>query len=84
MAYQDLAELMEKSNKLTPDEKLQLIAHLTNNMQDNGHQPQKRYSWHDIRGAVPYPFFGEDAQDWISRTRQEGDEERERQWRKAP
>jgi hypothetical protein len=26
MAYQELAELMQKTNKLTPDEKLQIIA----------------------------------------------------------
>lgn len=70
MAYQELAELMQRTNKLTQDEKMQLIAHLTNNIQENRHQTQKPYSWHDIRGVVPDPFFGEEAQDCVSRTRQ--------------
>jgi hypothetical protein len=67
---QDLAQIIQSTNKLSPAEQLQLIAHLTNNIRDNGHKTQKRYSWHDIRGLVPDPFFGEEAQDWVSRTRQ--------------
>lgn len=66
MAYQELAELMQRSNKLTHDEKWQLMAHLTNNIEENRPQTynarrvQKPYSWHDIRGVVPDPFYGEE------------------------
>ena len=30
--------------------------------------------WAEIAGAATYPLVGEDAQDWVSRTRLEGDE----------
>jgi SpoVK/Ycf46/Vps4 family AAA+-type ATPase len=72
MSYQDLTQIIPSTNKLSPDEQLQLIAHLTNNMRDNGHKTQKRYSWHDIAGILPAHPLDEDAQAWISRTRQGG------------
>ena len=39
-------------------------------------------AWMEIRGIMPYPMCGEDAQAWVSRTRQESDEHRERQLRR--
>src|SRR4051812_34700127 len=39
--------------------------------------PRKR--WLDLLGKAPYPLTGEDAQDWISRSRREADESRARQ-----
>jgi hypothetical protein len=42
----------------------------------------RRLKWSDVRGMVPYPFFGEDAQAYISRTRRESDEHREQQLRR--
>ncbi len=42
----------------------------------------ERRAWSEIRGTVGYPFLGEDAQEWVSRTRRESDEEREKQWRR--
>ena len=39
-------------------------------------------SWSEIAGAAEYPLTGEDAQAWVTRTRREGDEHRERAfWR---
>lgn len=35
-------------------------------------------SWSEIAGAAEYPLTGEDAQAWVTRTRREGDEHRER------
>ena len=35
-------------------------------------------SWSEIAGAAAYPLVGEDAQAWVTRTRREGDEHRER------
>jgi len=35
-------------------------------------------SWSEIAGAATYPLAGEDAQAWVTRTRREGDEHRER------
>jgi hypothetical protein len=42
--------------------------------------PHRRL-WREIRGSVPYPLCGEDAQAWVSRSRRESDEQRERHWR---
>jgi hypothetical protein len=38
--------------------------------------------WGEVAGVAPHPLTGEDAQDWVSRTRAESDE-REQQWRPA-
>jgi hypothetical protein len=43
--------------------------------------PPRCRLWREIRGSVPYPQCGEDAQTWVSRGRRESDEQRERQWR---
>ena len=42
--------------------------------------PPRRRRWSEIRGTVAHPLCGEDAQDWVARTRRESDEQRERQW----
>lgn len=39
-----------------------------------------RRQWAEIAGTATYPLVDEDAQDWVSRTRLEGDEQREQQW----
>ncbi len=35
-------------------------------------------AWSEIEGAARFPLAGEDAQAWVTRTRREGDERRER------
>jgi predicted DNA-binding antitoxin AbrB/MazE fold protein len=37
--------------------------------------PAERH-WREIRGSVAHPLFGEDAQAWVGRSRQESDERR--------
>jgi hypothetical protein len=39
----------------------------------------ERPKWSDYRGMVQHPMCGEDAQAWVSRTRRESDESREKQ-----
>jgi hypothetical protein len=34
-------------------------------------------SWKDIRGAAAHPLCGEDAQQWVTRSREEADEGRQ-------
>ena len=41
------------------------------------------HKWQNIRGSVQMPLVGEDAQTWVSRTRGEGDTQREQQWHHA-
>jgi hypothetical protein len=40
------------------------------------------YDWSSLRGIAPNLLGGEDAQAWVSRTRREGDEQREQPWRR--
>lgn len=44
----------------------------------------ERYDWMAIEGIAPDPLDGEDAQQWVSRTRQESDDHREKQWMPKP
>jgi len=74
MASQLLKDLIKQSDSLTSREKLNLIMYLARRV-DHTLKPARK--WSDIRGALPYPAFGEDAQEWVSRTRREGDERRE-------
>jgi hypothetical protein len=78
-----LLKVRDEADELSPEEQLQLIAYLAGKLQlerraapsDVPHTPERpRASWLDLAGAVPYPFLGEDAQQWVSRTRAEGDE----------
>lgn len=39
---------------------------------------EKRLQWREIRGALPCPTCGEDAQQSVSRSRREADEKRGR------
>jgi hypothetical protein len=66
--------LLQQTAILTPEEKPRLIAHLADSLRQSA--PRRR-KWSEIRGSAPYPLFGEDAQDWITRSRQESDEHRE-------
>ena len=47
-------------------------------------QAKQRRSWSEIRGIAPNLLGGEDAQEWVSRTRREADEHREKQLRRQP
>jgi hypothetical protein len=75
--------LLQQTATLTPEEKLRLIAHLADSLRQSAPAPQRR-KWSEIRGAAPYPLFGEDAQAWITRSRQESDEHREQLLRGEP
>jgi hypothetical protein len=71
-----LNELKEKAAGLTPEENLELIAHLVKNVKITPEVIIKRRRWREIYGKAPYPLAGEDAQTWVTRTRKEADESR--------
>jgi len=69
-----LAEAM----KLSRDDQLQLIEAMEGNL---GAMPADRDDaprFEDYAGSAPYPLCGEDAQEWVTRTRRESDEARAR------
>lgn len=77
-----LSAVAELAAQLPPAEQKQLaesiLQHLAAGTQSTA--PRRR-SWSEIRGSVPYPLCGEDAQAWVCRTRQESDDQREQQGR---
>ena len=73
-----LNELIQKADTLTPDEQLRLIAHLAERVRATRSVSRPRRKWREIRVVAPYPLVGEDAQVWVSRSRREGTEHRER------
>lgn len=76
-----LKELKEKAESLSPEENLDLIAHLLNKVRIAQMSSASRRKWSEIYGKAPYPLAGEDAQAWVTKTRKESDERREKQWR---
>jgi hypothetical protein len=81
MESQALLDVIRQAEQLDADEQLKLIAHLAGTSLPARGIQRPRRSWMDLEGAAPYPLVGEDAQAWVTRTRAEGAEERERQWR---
>jgi hypothetical protein len=75
-----LTEIMREMEKLTSDEQLKLAAKLIEWARRGATVIRPSRRWLDLMGAAPYPMMGEDAQAWVSRTRQEGNDEREKQW----
>jgi len=77
-----LEQVAELAAQLPPAERKQLAEKLLAELAAAA-APAKKYSFADIRGTMPYPMLGEDAQTVISRERREGDEHREKQLRRT-
>jgi hypothetical protein len=73
-----LPQVAALAAQLPPAERKQLAEAILN---DLAAPATPGRSWRDIRGAVPHPLCGEDAQDWVTRSRAESDDQRERLWR---
>lgn len=73
-----LQELIEKADTLPTEEQWQLANHLVTRVLHQLPGAKPRRNWSEIRGLAKPSLFGEDAQTYISRTRREGDEQRER------
>ena len=84
MASRAVMEIVEQAEKLVPEEQLYLIALLASQAQRVHSPVVPRRQWREICGAAPYPLVGEDAQVWVSRSRHEDSEARERRWRRTP
>ena len=69
----DYDTVLKLAATLPPADRRRLVAALTSLLRAEatlwGAPPQ----WRDIRGTVPYPALGEDAQTWIARARDEWD-----------
>ncbi len=76
MSARDLQVVIEQIDKLSLDEQLQLIAYLAEKARQATQPERPRVTWRDLRGALPYGLYGEDAQETISQWRQESDDHR--------
>ncbi len=84
MSAQLLEKLIQETDGLSVQEKLRLAAYLVENASLDLPPPSRRRKWREIRGMARPSLFGEDAQAWVSRTRREADEERERLLKREP
>jgi hypothetical protein len=73
-----LKKILSEIEQLTPEEQLTVMGHLVERVKKHITQAQPKRKWSDLKGMAPYPLLGEDAQEWVSRTRRKGDEHRER------
>lgn len=71
MALDELEDIVKRVDNLTYEEQLSLIEHLTRKIREAKNGSRPRLKWSDMVGSVPYPLTGEDAQAWVTRTRQE-------------
>jgi hypothetical protein len=81
MSAQLLEKLIQETNELSVQEQLRLAAYLVERASEAVSAPERPLKWQDILGLMPYPLVGEDAQAWVSRTRRESDEQRDRRLR---
>ncbi|MBE2224838.1 MAG: hypothetical protein IAF02_25075 [Anaerolineae bacterium] len=73
-------DVLRQADKLTSEEQLRLITYLAEQARKSvGSSPMPR-RWHEIRGAAAYPLMDEDAQNWVSRTREASDTQRGQSW----
>jgi hypothetical protein len=72
--------ILEKVQNLTPqqqEEVLNFIESLNLLSQKQDIKQPHRRKWQEIKGKVPFPLVGEDAQIWVSRNRNQATEYRE-------
>jgi hypothetical protein len=77
MSQELLLNLIKQSDELTSEELSQLVNYLAVKVQSSGLANEPRRKLSAFKGRAPYPLVGEDAQAWVSHTRQEATEERD-------
>ncbi len=72
-AYENI---LREAEQLPREQCLMLIERLIYRMRTAGTTENGAPAWEDYAGSAPYPLCGEDAQEWIRRSRQESDRKR--------
>lgn len=78
MAISTLEAILQQSKALSLDERLRLAAMIVENARAHYSPSAPPLRWRDLRGMAKPSLLGEDAQEWVTRTRREADEQRER------
>jgi hypothetical protein len=74
-----LQQVLNYVDRLSPTDRIQVMTHVIESIKEYvPTEPVKSIrKWSDLRGMATAPLMGENAQEWVSRTRREGDEHRE-------
>jgi hypothetical protein len=76
MSSHNYQNVLTEAERLSPEDQLALIARLAEGLGRSKATAELLPRWEDYAGSAPYPLCGEDAQEWVTRTRQESDEGR--------
>ena len=76
MESQKLEQLIKQLEKLTSSERLILAQHLIAKVQKEIPAMKTSRKWSELIGIIPYPALNEDAQTYISRSREYDDTHR--------
>jgi len=76
MAAPTYEQVLREAEQLPLDDQLLLIERLVSRLRGTQAAGGPRLRWEDFAGSAPYPLCGEDAQEWVSRTREESDQGR--------
>jgi hypothetical protein len=71
-----LDTVLNQVEKLSAEERLELVQKVAEGLKSKPQSTSEKPKWADLRGMAPYPLMGEDAQQWVSRTRRESDDYR--------
>ena len=66
---QELTNLMQQAAQLSPQEQLQLIAHLTQTLSHYDIQPNSQYNVMEFSSSIPNLLNGMDAQEYVTQMR---------------
>jgi hypothetical protein len=69
-------DLLRQADHLSASERLWLATRLIEGVRQEIPVAKSPLKWRDVRGMLPYPACGEDAQAYISRTRSEDSQHR--------
>jgi hypothetical protein len=69
-----LETIIQQTEELPVEKQLQLLAHLAERLrQQYPAAAAPSYPWMRLQGLATHPYLGEDAQAWVSRSRQESE-----------
>jgi hypothetical protein len=77
MTLQTLDKILKETSRLTADEQLLLASRLIERARQNLPSIQPQNKWRNLRGAASGAKLNEDAQVYITRSRQDDDAHRE-------
>lgn len=78
-----LERIKQQADGLSADEQLRLAAYLVERARTSLPAAVER-KWSDLRGLYSHPMLGEDAQAWVTRTREDADNRRNQSPDTAP